>query len=580
VWAFSNRQDWDEGLDPETRAEVHDKLTRFMRGRWFEPPFGGEIFTRLLLGAFDAMAALPAGPRLLPDVQPLDLFVTVTDFNGHPEILRLNSPPEIVETEHRLTFAFRDAPGEPGTIGDVPDLVFAARATASFPGAFPPFGVAELDRVLAADGRDWPGRDAFLGRVLPGHAEDAVLIDGSVLANAPFRPAIDALKNRPARREVDRRFVYIDPKPGIRSVKVNRGGDAELPGFFTTVFGALSDIPREQPIRDNLEAIEGRSARIRRMRRIIEALRPEVEASVAKLFGRTFFLDRPTSSRIAAWRARAVERAARDAGHSYSAYRQLRLTAIGKAASGASWKDAMRDPDAFLAARDLNYRIRRLRFVARRLATIAEGDPAARLDGVRDAVYRQLARFLELEVHPDPAADLPALDAETDAAIAAALDACDRPDRRAPLLAYVGFPFYDVATLALLQGEGFDEFDAIKIDRISPEEAQSIRGGGAAATLKGIQFNSFGAFFSRAYRENDYLWGRLHGAERLIDILVSTLPAPAALAPGVVAAAKTAVFEAILAEEAPRLSQSAALIARIREEMASAAGKAGASGLD
>ena len=33
---------------------------------------------------------------------------------------------------------------------------------------------------------------------------------------------------------------------------------------------------------------------------------------------------------------------------------------------------------------------------------------------------------------------------------------------------------------------------------------------------------SFGAFFSRAYRENDYLWGRLHGAERLIDIIDPT----------------------------------------------------------
>ncbi len=70
------------------------------------------------------------------------------------------------------------------------------------------------------------------------------------------------------------------------------------------------------------------------------------------------------------------------------------------------------------------------------------------------------------------------------------------------------------------------------------------------ATLKGIQFNSFGAFFSRAYRENDYLWGRLHGADRLIDIVLSTLP------PDDAAAARTAsrrssasAFHAILDEE-------------------------------
>ncbi len=59
----------------------------------------------------------------------------------------------------------------------------------------------------------------FLGRILPRHdsdgaAEDAVLIDGSVLANAPFAQAIGALKDRPARRLVDRRFVYVQPTPG------------------------------------------------------------------------------------------------------------------------------------------------------------------------------------------------------------------------------------------------------------------------------------------------------------------------------------------------------------------------------
>ncbi len=82
------------------------------------------------------------------------------------------------------------------------------------------------------------------------------------------------------------------------------------------------------------------------------------------------------------------------------------------------------------------------------------------------------------------------------------------PDERRVLMrAYLGFPYFDIATLPLLQGEGLDEYDPIKVDRISPEDATSIRTGGAAATLRGIEFNSFGAFFSRAYRENDYLWG-------------------------------------------------------------------------
>src|SRR3546814_7797837 len=54
-------------------------------------------------------------------------------------------------------------------------------------------------------------------------------------------------------------------------------------------------------------------------------------------------------------------------------------------------------------------------------------------------------------------------------------------------------------------------------------DAQSIRGGGSHAALRGTELYNFGAFFSRAYRENDYLWGRLHGAERMVDLICSTL---------------------------------------------------------
>jgi hypothetical protein len=561
VWAFANQQgsDWDDGLDPDTRDEIHDKLTRFMRGRWFEPPFGGEVFSRMLIRAFDAMAALPVGPRLLPDEQPLDLFVTVTDFRGHPETLRLNSPPEIKETEHRLTFNFRDAPGDPATLGDAHNLIFAARATASFPGAFPPFTAAELDRVLADDKRDWPDRDAFLSRILPGR-ENTILIDGSVLANAPFRPAIDALHSRPARREVDRRFVYIDPKPGIHSIKVNRGGSTEVPGFFTTIFGALSDIPREQPIRDNLDAIASRSDRIRRSRRIIEAIRPEIEAAVSQLFGYTFFLSNPNAARLARWRAIAEARSAQDSGHAGSAYQRLRV-------ENAGGNDG--DAAAFLHSHDVAYRTRRLRFLSRQIATLAEAQPDANFEPVRVAVFGQLVKLFEMN---DKTTDLPHFDADTDTVFARALAACAKAERRAPLLAYLGFPFYDVATYPLLQGEGLDEFDTIKVDRISPDEAQSIRKGGARATLKGIQFNSFGAFFSRTYRENDYLWGRLHGAERLIDITLSTLPADVVIAPARIAATKQAIFDAILDEEALRCAAITPLIVQLRLEVAAMTG--------
>ena len=580
AWAFAGRQgkDWDDDLDPATRDEVHDKLTRFVRSRWFEPPFGGPGFCTLLLDAFAAMAALPAGPRLLPDEQPLDLFVTVTDFHGHVERLRLNSPPEILETEHRMTIGFRDAPGDPALLGSPEELVFAARATASFPGAFPPFTVGELDAVLSARDQPWADREAFLRRIfpqlpVPATREAKVLIDGSVLANAPFGPAIDALKDRPARREVDRRFVYIDPKPGIRSVSVHRRGENEVPGFFSTILGALSDLPREQPIRDNLDSIAHRSDRIRRMRAIIDTLRPAVEASVQTLFGRTLFLDRPTAARLGAWRLKADDRARRDAGHSYDAYTQLRaanLLAAARTESRIEIDDALvRDGvGVTLADRDLGFRIRRLRFLLRRLAALAQDVDDPGVDAARTDVYQALSPLLDMEIDPASATGLAARDGETDARVAIALGRLGKAARRPASLAYLGFPFYDVATYALLLGEGLDEFDEIKVDRISPEDAQSIRQGGAQATLKGVQFNSFGAFFSRAYRENDYLWGRLHGAERLIDVVLSTVPTGSGLEPHEILEIKRAAFDAILDEEALRCGSITRLVLELRQEVA------------
>ncbi|MEA3001381.1 MAG: hypothetical protein QOH81_169 [Sphingomonadales bacterium] len=630
AWAMARRGDTVERtVEPGHREEVRTKLANFLRARWFAPPFSGAGFTELLLGAFDAMAAGPAGPPLLPAYQPLDLFVTVTDFHGHPERLRLHSPPEVTEREHRITLAFRKEAGIECRLAEQADLVFAARATASFPGAFPPFQVGELDSVLAKRGEIWPGRETFLARVLPrqvaiGDVEGAVLIDGSVLANAPFRPAIAALRRRPARREVDRRFVYIDPKPGARAMRPSDSGRQEPPGFFATIFGALSDIPREQPIRDNLEAIEGRSSRIRRLTRIVEGMRPEVEAAIERAFGATIFLLRPTAKRLAGWRSKAHTLAARGAGFAYAGYGQLKLSTVVEEIADALFRlsgegdrarherlrqsvwDAVRargltesdpppgggaSPDMILFLRnfDLSYRVRRLRFLTRRLAAMEEPDDAPRqaLRRAREAAYEFLARyqavaegavaspaFGDAEAEPEPALealaallDLKRIDDEADDRMAEILAEFPRAERRSLILAYLGFPFYDIATLPLLQGEGLDEFDPVKVDRISPEDATAIREGGSAATLKGIQFNSFGAFFSRAYRENDYLWGRLHGAERLIDITVSALPEGMYLPPGLVATLKRDIFRAILAEEKERLTAVQPLFEELEREV-------------
>ncbi len=623
AWYLANRSGGtiEKTVASEARQEVRSKLTRFVRARWFEPPFGGQVLSGMILDAFAAMDKSETGKPLLPNGQPLDLAVTVTDFRGHPEQLRLNSPNHVVENEHRLVLSFRHDPDQDMLLSSSASLAFAARATSSFPGAFPPLKLAEMDQLIAMRGDTWSDRADFVNAAFPKtilNINDLTLVDGSVLANAPFHAAIDKLKDRPARREVDRRFVYIDPKPGIRAISLKRAGQSDRPGFFTTIIGAMSELPREQPIRDNLDAIDARSTRIRRMQHIVDALTPEVEDTIQSLFGRTFFLDSPTPKRVASWRVKAHERSASDSGFAYAAYAHLKLSGIveeiadlaARISAGrpdfaadqfrrdlwneirargvdqiSSARHNERDPSViFFRQLDVGFRIRRLRFLARNVTAMVDTGEASDADLIhlRSTIYDRLAPLIDMQnagtykniCMDNPSAFLDALadqqdlvrhDAETDEALAAALTACPKALCRRPLLTYLGFPFFDISTLPMLQGEGLDEFNPIKVDRIAPDDAQSIRSGGAAATLKGIEFNSFGAFFSRKYRENDYLWGRLHGAERLIDIIFSTAPSQT---PDVVDRYKYRMLSAILAEEETQLNAVADLFPVLRAELA------------
>ncbi|EIZ80037.1 hypothetical protein WSK_1404 [Novosphingobium sp. Rr 2-17] len=616
---------------PETRAEVREKLSRLIRSRWFEPPFSGIGFSRLLCSALTAMAKAPAGAPLLPHGHPLDLFVTATDFKGHLETLRLHSPELVLESEHRLTFGFNAITGSPAPLGEIAELVFAGRASASFPGAFPPLKIEEIDRLAAEENLPWPGRDAFLQRIMPEHArrdelDTVALIDGSVLVNAPFADAMAVLRNRPATREVDRRIVYIDPTPDRLGPAMRR--DATIPGFFPVIFGSLSAIPREQPIRDNLDVIARQSREKAQLRSIIEAMRPEIEETVERVFGRTLFFDRPNAKRLASWRARAQQAAFEQAGFTYHAYAQVKFSGIVAmlarlARAAAPELDVYSDEPvrarllayfttvdldrrqgfrnanaptmiAFFRLHDIAFRIRRLRLLARRVTQERETDADVteqHRDDARKAIYAALSLYLDRQsiaalgdhfptlartVFDDPGAlvdhvarhlGLVTIDAKVDELLADAMARMPTALRRRMLYDYLGFPLYDTVTLPLLRGEEMTEFEPVLVDRISPEDCHAIRSGGTEETLRGTEFFNFGAFFSRAYRENDYLWGRLHGAERVMDLIASTLDAEHAIAPAELLQFKRSAFLAILEEEKDRLRADPGLVGRIKREV-------------
>jgi len=628
-----------ESVSPETREEVRHKVSQFVRGRWFSPPFSGSRFSSMLFEALQSMAKTPSGTPLLPPHHPIDLLVTATDFRGHPEMLRLNSPPVIQETEHRLPIDFRSStPFEAGhSLANPFELVLAARSTASFPGAFPPMVLAEIDKLAAASDQQWESRASFLTRIMPVHMRDgtldrAALIDGSVLVNAPFGAALKAMQARSSQREVDRRVVYIDPRPD-RSDPIDSTPEEETPevGWFGAIFGSLSTIPREQPIRDDLERIEKQSNDAQRLRRIVMGLRPEIDRAVEKLFGLTFFMDSPTPKRLENWRERAHNAAAERAGYAFGAYAYTKYSAIidrlarltYEAAPELALTDHTPIADAFrreLEARgletlteeggganaqaieffrdhDIAFRMRRLQLLARRLSRDWEVDPEIpddALDIAREKIYDILALYrraddasilrtqtgedfcgLACNALAEPGAVLDYLadkrvltqtDLKAEEMLADALQDMPKNLKRRMLLTYLGFPFYDVATLPLTQRESLGEYHAVKIDRISPDDALSIREGGTKATLRGIEFYNFGAFFSRAYRENDYIWGRLHGAERMVDLVASTVES--GLESSTIRAAKHAAFCAILDEEAEAGRCKIELIDRLRLEIA------------
>src|SRR5262249_3630753 len=133
--------------------------------------------------------------------------------------------------------------------------------------------------------------------------------------------------------------------------------------------------------------------------------------------------------------------------------------------------------------------------------------------------------------------------------------------RREVIINYLGFPFWDVLTFPIVISRKIGEMNEILIDRISPQDARALAGFDGIESLKGIGFGHFAAFLSRAYRENDYLLGRLHALDRLIDIVCDAAGIDRQ-ADGVdVTALKQRGFTRILDAEEPYLTHSKDLLA-------------------
>lgn len=422
------------GARPETR----EKLAHFVRSSWFQPPFSGKRLCTHFFNALDAMvASRRSGSSLLPPGQPLDVYASLTDLAGYPNSLRLNE--ELVASDQAHTAYCQLSHGADPDSSDfrddnMPALVWAARASSSFAGAFPPFAHEEMQQLLAERAQSWPGERDFLTQNL--FVENAIpaaqlfdpakrlFVDGGIVNNKPFGAAMAALNQRAADRHVDRYILYIEPDP-----KVEPPVDPEQTiSYLGTIQAGLFTIPRNQPILDELEEIVDQDKRVQINRRLIEAHQDTVQALVARLSSQH---SRQTLSAdlLAYLRGRVAEEAALDMGAAYVAYVRRRVWRLTEALM-EEWSllsdqphlsetrsDMIRSIETwwsvedevgrrnseedFLDRFDVTFRIRRLQFVIRRLNQHAETatlDSRSRdaSDVFKQVIYQYLNQLYEL----------------------------------------------------------------------------------------------------------------------------------------------------------------------------------------
>lgn len=643
LWMFGSRAFGDQTPDAETRR----KLFRFVRSRWFQPPFSGSRMLTWMLNACENMGHADTPDTLMPPGHRLDLFVSLTNFFGQPRRIKLHDPGEVLEHQHSviLNFGYRQA--ATGTVysdfadSNIPGLGFAARATSSFPGAFPPLRLSDLEERLTARRQEWPHREAFLTKNFPALSGDMntlrqmSFIDGGVTNNKPFGAAINAVYERPAHREVDRRIIYVDPMPDNPERLLESQRHAALPGFFRTILSALAEIPRREPIYEDLRAIDRQNKNARRF----EATVQSAEAEVNRLVDRVLNLDAERdvdTAMLASWRERAHEEAHKHTGFSYSSYMQSKTVRMLERLSqlmveGAAMRSVkFSETDTFEALRqwaerkgllcpeggvveivpeqglkyhvqrlrqlDVDYRVRRLRFVLMKLNRFMQKDSQAHLvepvKKIKKQIYTMLeayrgrwsadmydpAIFERLVTQPvddmaitaflDSIAgsmELEDLDFEQDETFALALSVLPQNQLRLTLFrAYVGYAFYDVLMLPMSNSADLLEIDEIRVARISPLDCEAMQDEGDKHPLLGTQLYNFGAFFSRKARENDYIWGRLHAANRLVDFMLDAAgddPLPAGFD---IDQFRQRLFMTILQTEKNHVEESSELIAKLR----------------
>jgi patatin-related protein len=621
----------------------------------------GHQMSNWIWEALEGMERRPADgdepPSLMPERHELELAVTVTDHFGYRRDVPIADPGVIAEGQHRhlLEFSFRSDDSDDFGPEENGALALAARATSSLPAGFPVVNLDEFTDVLPAGATtpDRLGRFFRAYRLAGADPRWAYLVDGGVLDNKPFGPVIRAIKQRHAANEVDRFLAFLEPDPGSPIRPKER---PKSPPPLRAALGALSGLPRTEPILDELQGVLVHNERVRAVRDVIESNWQTVETRVRDLIPG---LDQPPadpgSPELKNW-SDLIHGAARELGGlGYGTYLRLKIgSALDSFARAAclvcdytdssnqaqlvrdlvrAWArgknlfahEETEEQRTFVRNFDLGYAERRLRFVIAGVSWLyrdagpemKDGYPSRRqLDAVKERLYEAVAKlewlssgrgFAEevlggvrtcfgeerltkyLREHglsvkrylEDHGGELDAvndalrrlLDQELEGFTPALYrdliqltEGWDTKVRRDLLIRYLGFPIWDAVLYPVQALSDVAERDEIRVMRLSPRDSDLLKMPAGREKVQGAELGHAYAFFSREARENDYLWGRLDAAERLVRLLLTTPELPGKKHPEYGAWCKR-VFGAVLEEDAAHLPNVGPLVADLRRQI-------------
>jgi patatin-related protein len=232
---------------------------------------GDEFFLPRLREVFDA---LMVGPPTAAAENPVRLTLTTTLMKPSIRGFADDFGSLIADPDHRGEFTFQRGPGMPDDFDLQADgraaekLALAARSTASFPVAFEPSYVP-VDKAPGAPDPD-PDRPDMRGSA--NFDTNRFCVDGGVLVNKPFEPAIRGIFAQQAADERIRRVLaYIVPDPGVPGDNLPQRRD-EVQTIAKVGVATGISLPRVESVARELEEIAGHNRRVQAQRQLRDHL--------------------------------------------------------------------------------------------------------------------------------------------------------------------------------------------------------------------------------------------------------------------------------------------------------------------